>query len=779
MKKYWVAPIIPFVIYLLIPVPRGWIWDEGFSSLRIFDRNGVLLREVLSSQEAVSRWVPLSQVSSWLLKATIHAEDKRFYRHPGIDPFATLRAGWQNLKHRTIVSGGSTITQQLVRSLHGWKKRNLFFKIVEAFEALRLELHLSKDEILEAYLNRTCYGNQAYGISAASWLYFRKPSSHLSLAESAFLASIPRAPTLYNPYRSQAGSVKRKDELLEVMWRRGEITERECLFARNESIRMVPRESNFKAPHFTDWVLQSLSELGVRDVVVVRTTLDYSLQERLAQVLEDELALLKKHRVTNGALLVMNTKTGEIYSMIGSRDFFDAQHDGQVNGTVSPRQPGSALKPFTYGVVLEDRLMSPSTIIPDIETYARESSGDFFPRNYDREYHGPVTLRTSLACSYNVPAVRVLERIGPDRLLKKLRQAGFASLEMDARYYGLGLTLGDGEVTLKELANGYRTMGCGGVWQEEQPFLQLEGDRGIPLELPERQESRVFSSQVCYIVTHILSDEKAKLPAFSECNPLRFPFECATKTGTSKDFRDNWVVGYTTEWVVGVWVGNFDATPMEGVSGITGAGPIFREVMLVLSESGAPEPFAEPLGLVHLRVCPRSGELVGPNCPSYIEEIYLPGTEPTDPCSVHRLYLVDERDGLLADEITPSEFVQERAYEVYPLRYHSWMRDHGIPLPIGRDAGPLIEGDQLSVSFPDNGDVFKIDPILRREYQKILLHALVPSGVKTVSWLVDGEAIAEVSYPFTAEWELSPGRHSLAVRGAGGESESVEILVLR
>jgi penicillin-binding protein 1C len=774
MKKFLVILILGSLTYLLTPVPRDWIEGYGFTSMRILDREGVLLREVLSSREGIAHWVPLSEVSPHLLKATIYSEDKRFYRHFGVDPFAIVRSLVQNIRSQRIISGGSTITQQLVRSLHNWKRRNLFYKLMEIFEAIRLEIHLSKKEILEAYLNRISYGNQTYGIHAASFLYFRKPPSHLSLAESAFLASIPRAPTWLNPYRNKERVLRRKNEILHLLLTRGRITEEEFRFAKNEPIRLVKKKMNFRAPHFTNWILQRIRMLEFGNASVVQTTLDYNLQKKIERMASDELAILKKHNVTNIALIVMDTPNGEILSMIGSRDFFDEKIDGQVNGAISLRQPGSTLKPFTYGIALEERLMSASTLLPDIETHIGEGAGDFYPRNYDRKYHGPVRLRTALACSYNIPAVRVLEEVGPESLLMKLREAGFRSLARSSSYYGLGLTLGDGEVSLRELVNGYRAIANLGMWESEKTIEWIEDKDGIIHRPTERKRKRILTPQVSYLLTHILSDENAKLPAFSEWNPLRFPFQCASKTGTSKDYRDSWVVGYTRSNVLGVWVGNFDGSSMEGVSGVVGAGPLFRNVMLNLAENEVPRPFPEPEGLIHHRICTKSGDLLGPYCPNSIEEIYLERTSPSNTCQVHRVYRDDSRES--ASQVSGVS----RVYEIYTPEYYPWMEENAITVPSNLLINQNTERDRsLTVTFPDDGDIFKIDPILRMEYQKIPLRASVPMIVEEISWIIDGSIIAEVGYPYTTEWKLEPGNHTIQIHGGGTISNPVEILVLK
>jgi penicillin-binding protein 1C len=636
MRIFWVSLGLVLVlsgVSLYIPFPREVLEPASVVSLRVLDRNGDLLREVLSDEEGRSRWVSLPEIPQNVILATLAAEDSRFYEHPGVDIRAIARATVQNIRARKVVSGGSTLTQQVIKNVYHFP-RNWFGKILEIWYALRLEISRSKDEIITQYLNRVPYGNQTFGINAASWLYFDKPPSHLSLAEAAFLAGLPRGPSLYNPYRHRLRAKKRQREVLRRMLHKGMITQQDYRKALKEPLNLIAPERSFRAPHFCDLILSRISPKERKNISSIRTTLDFELQKDVEVLVKNYVKSLKKWDVTNAAVLIMDNQSGEILCLVGSVDFFDSEHSSQVNGAVSLRQPGSTLKPFTYGLALEEG-MTPATLILDTEIRIRSKGSDYVPRNYDGKYHGWVRLREALACSYNVSAVRVLQKIGVDSLLHRLKKLGFASLDQGASYYGLGLTLGGGEVTLLELTRAYSTLGRGGLFKKEKLFLEIKDIQGGAKPFPNSPLVRVFSPEISYIITHILADRDARIPAFGEGSVLSLPFPCAVKTGTSGNFRDNWTIGYTPDYTVGVWVGNFDGSPMQNVSGVSGAGPLFRDIMLLLEKrkKWPNYEFTIPEGLVKVHVCPQSGDLVGSFCPGKIKEIFIKETEPTEVCS--------------------------------------------------------------------------------------------------------------------------------------------------
>jgi penicillin-binding protein 1C len=714
---------------LYIPFPRSRLNPAPVLSLRLEDRHGLLLREVLSDEGGRCRWISLKEVSPLLLKATLASEDRAFFSHSGIDPLAIVRALFQNLRARHTVSGASTITQQLVRNIMGGR-RTYLRKVVEAWLAVRLEHTLSKEEILIQYLNRIPYGHQTFGIEAAARLYFDKPAEHLSLAESAFLAGLPRSPTMLSPYRKVGPARRRQGDILQAMRRLRFIGQAELERALAEKLVIVPAEEKFKAPHFGEMVLSQMPPAARRRLSEVRTTLDLALQAKVEKLVVNHLKQLAKKGLTNASVVVLDNDRDEVLCLVGSRDFFDTDHQGQVNGALALRQPGSALKPFTYALALE-RGYSASSLIEDSPAGFPTASGAYRPRNYDNAYHGQVRMRVALACSYNVPAVSVLSRLGADMLFRRLKALGFDSLKKEAGHYGLGLTLGNGEVSLLELVRAYAALARGGVFRRERIFLREE-------ERP-RLEAKVFSPQVAFLITDILSDRDARIPSFGYLSPLNLPFPVAAKTGTSKDYRDNWTVGYTPRHTVGVWVGNFDGRPMQGVSGVTGCGPLFHDIMLLLEAQGPAAEFAEPPGLVRKEICPLSGMIPTDLCPGRMEEVYLSGTEPKKTCPL--------RHGLSLRAVAGRR--EERRFPA------------------------LVPPLSLTVLFPQEGDIFKLDPVLRQNYQSIQFRAGIPAdmGITVVEWWVNGRKIGSSSFPYTFPWTLSPGSWTIKITARAGEKE--------
>jgi penicillin-binding protein 1C len=694
-------------------------------SMQIVDRHGIVLRDVLSRQDAISRYAPLDSISPWLIHATLCSEDKRFFMHPGLDVLAMARALWQNVSRGRIVSGGSTITQQLARNMLGSPSRSLLYKCMEAGFALNIELKLSKYEILELYFNYAPYGNQTYGVEAASQLYFRKPARDLSLAEAVFLAALPQAPSWFNPYKHPdriAGEIER---ILSAMRDQGCIDSSRYEHARDQVVAIIDRTQDFKAPHFCEFVLNKVRKEQQEQPMIVKTTLDYHIQQEIEAILKNHISRLSEANVTNGAAIVIEHQTMEILGYTGSVDFFDVLIDGEVDGVQALRQPGSALKPFTYALALEQGAHA-ATLIPDLPTFESTISGDYRPRNYDEKYHGMVRLRTALACSYNIPAVRVCGDLGPDMLLDRLHDLGFESLGKSPFYYGIGLTLGNGEVSLLELARAYSVLCHGGRLLNERA-IECINDVRYPVDTP---ATRVFSPHIAYIISDIIADNHARSPAFGEYSPLNLPFFCAVKTGTSKDYRDNWCIGFTDRFLVGVWVGNFDGSPMHQVSGITGAAPVFRDILLTLHRDDAPGQPIAPHGLTHCMICTITGDKASEQCNNRMDEVFIPGTEPRKICQGHSIAL------------PPYNRIPEQ---------------------------PQTEGPALSnfmIVFPDDQDIFKIDPILREEHQCLRLRITTTHALRHVTWYVDDMIIGTCTNPFSMLWQLSPGTHVIAAQGS-------------
>jgi penicillin-binding protein 1C len=794
---------ILILTYLAIPPPASLIRGRSFQSLTVTDRNGVVLREVHSAQGGVAQWVALDEMSPYLIQATVLAEDRRFYQHPGVDILAMARALRTNIRAGRIVSGGSTITEQLVHSVYGLPRHSIAAKLFEVLEAIRFELHLSKAQILEAYLNRVPYANQTFGCEAAAGLYFGMSCNELSIAEAAFLAAIPRSPEYYDPYRHPENTRARQQWILRQLKTRNQIDDLQYKLAGAERLNIQPRENNFRAPHFVDWVLAQRSRTqeeprmntdkhGVHPCSPVvsknegplQTTLDVTIQDEVERLLRKTVQTLRGSNVSNGAALVIDRRSGEILAMAGSADYFRPD-GGQVNAVLSRRQPGSALKPFTYELALEQGATA-ADLLPDLEFHAPEPAGAYLPRNYDETYHGPVRLRTALACSYNVPAIRTLEWIGPNQLLTRLHALGFASLDQPASHYGLALTLGDGDVTLLELVRAYACLANGGTLIPLTAYrLPPTAVRADPCVCPVQAQGpaptlltphQVMDDQAAYIITDILSDNTARIPAFGEYSVLNLGFPCAVKTGTSKDYRDNWTIGYTDDYVVGVWIGNFDGSPMHNVSGVTGAGPLFHAIMEYLNPK-PPLPFARPDGIEEVEICPVSGQLCGPDCPDRMTELFRAGTEPQCMCSVHQRVRLDVRTGLAAGPATPPEDIEDKVFTVFPPLYYGWMQSVGLPFP--PVAAESAASDDLAIIYPGRNSIFKIDPTIDRKFQSIELCAEAPPDCEEVRWRVDDSVVASVERPFSCFWPLRAGRHRITCETTQGQRDEVSVLVLK
>ncbi|MDQ7065722.1 MAG: penicillin-binding protein 1C [candidate division KSB1 bacterium] len=758
------------VLSTFFPIPASRLTFQEMQSVRIEDRRGELLRELLSPRQGYGRWRSLQEISPDFIIAILAAEDHRFFLHRGVRLRAIARAAWQNLRAGRIVSGGSTITQQLVRQIYPIQP-TVFSKLQEIWLALRLEHTLSKVEILEQYINRVPFGNLNYGIDAAARFYFGRPPAHLSLAQASFLAALPQAPSRLNPLRHFKAAQQRQQRILRAMRKLGWIDSLAHAEALSMPIRLAVSRQALQAPHVVTLVAQKLETWpAVALPSRIALHLDDHLQRTLQLILQQELKPLRAYGAGNAAAVVIHNPTGQIRAWVGSADFFDAEHAGQIDGVRMRRQPGSALKPFTYLLALQNGFTA-ATLLPDLRLDANTPAGDYAPRNYDGRYHGPVRLRTALACSYNIPAVYLAQRMGTDYLLQFLRNAGFHSLEHEAAFYGPGLTLGNGEVSLLELTRAYSGLARGG----ELPQLRLVQFGDPLLNEAWRRGGRFADERHAALIAHILADPQARLPAFGDDSVLNLPFPCSVKTGTTKNYRDSWTVGFTSEYTAAVWVGNFDGRDMQGISGIAGAAPIFRDIMLHLHRERDPGTLPIPDGLVERPICPLSGKKPRPLCPSRKMEIFVEGTEPREWCDFHYM---------LSHPETGEPFVAV----VYPPEYQAWAGENGIPQPQFVRALAQIELATLQpvsavtaglrIRFPDQGDIFKLDPTLPPAYQRIKLQARAPETVSQLEWYLDGRLIGRSSRPFFLFWQLIPGRHELQVRAGELRSPTVEFRVL-
>lgn len=756
------------------PLPEGFLDPERFVSTEVVDREGRPLYESLSEHGSRSRWLPSERLPQRLVEATLAAEDRRFFRHPGIDPLAMARAAWHDLRALRLVEGGSTITQQTVKLLMG-RRRGLAGKLTEIVLALRLEHRLSKRQILALYLSLAPYGNQLVGAEAASRAYFGCPAANLTPAQAAFLAGLPQRPTAFNPYRSNPAALARQRWVLSKMAEAGFLGPEDLGSARQERLRLVRDPRAFPAPHFVERVMGGLGAAVPRRV---ETTLDAELQGELRGILEMHRERLLAHGAHNVAVAVLDNATAEWLAWEGSGDYGNEGHGGAIDGVVSPRQPGSALKPFTYALAFESGF-TPASVLPDIPSHFPTAVPGilYSPRNYDGVFRGPMRARLALAGSENVPAVWTLSQVGVADLLRQLRRAGLTTLDRTADHYGFALTMGDAEVRLDELVAAYSALARGGIARRPRMVRRIVRADGTRSDAPDSPPERIVSERAAFWVADILSDSRARAYVFGTGGSLDFPFPVAAKTGTSQAYRDNWTLGFTREVTVGVWVGNFDRSELRNSSGVTGAAPIFHDVLLAaqkratgrLPGEAGPGLAEPPAGLAPRTVCALSGLEATDLCPT-VETEWLPVRRRPAACLWHR------REG-------------SRVVVAWPPRYRAWARERGLleasrgpwpppgPLSLRTVAETEEPGRSLRIVNPPAGAVYLKDPTLRGEYQTLPLRAIVAGPSRRLTWQVDGKAVGISPPEGSLHWPISVGEHEIAVADEEGHSDEATIRI--
>lgn len=581
--------------------PVGSFFDGAITnSTRIYDRNGILLYETLNPEAGRTAKVALADVSKSFIAATIQVEDSNFYSHAGVDVLGIIRASFQNVESGKVVSGASTITQQLVRNVLGVnRERTVFQKVKEALFALRVSRSYSKDEVLELYVNKVYYGNLNYGIAAASYRYFGKHPRDLDLAESAFLAGLPQAPNRYDPFKHREESIQRQRYVLDLMRRAKVITDEEAQAAREEQLLFEPKSITIRAPHFVHTIIDELEERYgpqyATSGLSVKTTLDLNLNEKITDIAQNQITKLTAKNVTNASVVVLEPRTGAIVAMVGSVDYFDDSIEGKNNMTTALRQPGSAMKPITYAVAFEKGWHGATQVRDEPVRFFTADGQPYYPKNYDFEYHGIVSVREALANSYNIPAVQAIQFAGVADVLKKAHDMGITSLRESADHYGLALTLGDGEVSLVDLTHVYATLANGGQKQNLFDISEVKDASGkILFSRTAQAPTRVLGDDISYMLSSIMSDNEARIAQFGLTNLLQVDRPAAVKTGTTRNYKDNWTIGYTPDFAVGVWVGNSNNDPMQNVSGVMGAGPIWHDVMNEVHKSTPVHEFVPP-----------------------------------------------------------------------------------------------------------------------------------------------------------------------------------------
>lgn len=711
-RYWWQRSLLIILLILLcvrslpyaIPIHAEDIAQDQFA-VEFLDRNGLFLGTLLTQAQEHTAVVPLDQISPTFLQAILSAEDQRFYQHGPLDLRAVGRSLLEAAEARRVVSGASTITMQLARMLDQAESRSLTQKSREVWLAWRLAAGMNKDEILAAYVNRLPMGSNIYGVEAAAQVYFGIPASDLTVAQSSLLAALPNDPIDLDPYFHFDALKQRQAYVLDRMAEDEHISSQQVSQVLAEKVVIQSRQQGIEAaPHFLFWLAKQLPE---DHAAKVKTTLDLPLQRFVETQVRQVVRSLTDKNVHHAAALVIDNKTGEVFAYVGSPDYF-ASEAGRNDGVQALRQPGSTLKPFLYQLALENNVIASNTILADVPTrYAIPGAKTYSPVDYSETFHGPVRVRTALANSLNIPAVRILEKVGVSNFLERLRTLGFEHLTESSDHYGLGLALGSGEVSLWELAHAYLSFSDS---QDAHPTWDLVRD--------------------------ILSDPHARALSFGVNSVLNLPFPSAVKTGTSSDFRDTWTVGFTTDYTVATWVGNFSGEPMRKISGASGAAPLWQRILLHLHEEKEPENFSELTDWVKRPICAASGYKPSADCPIVVEEYLSP------------------------DDLAAYERSADSPFQLPPV-YDEWLASQPDSALVGND---------LRILTPREDAYF-----VGGEGSRLALQIASPVGensAETVEWRLNGELLAttterQVFWPMQlGEWvlEVKRGEQSDRVR---------------
>lgn len=642
-----------FLILKDLPLPTKLGSASNPQSTLIYDKKGKLLYNIYGNKNQI--FIPLSQIPKHMREATIAIEDRSFYSHGAVDLKGITRAAI-SIALKQQVQGGSTLTQQLVKNSLLSQERTVLRKIKEVILAFATEIIYPKNKILEMYLNQSPYGGTAYGIEAASQMYFDKRAKDLSLAQSALLAGLPQSPTRYSPFGSRPELAKKRQlEVLKAMREEKYITSKEEQKAAKEVLKYKRISNNIEAPHFVLYIKDLLiAKYGAKTVeeggLKVTTSLDSDIQKFAEESVAKEIdSLPKYYRVSNGAALVTNPATGEILAMVGSKDYFDVSIDGNVNITTSLRQPGSSIKPINYALGLINKYPSSTVFIDQEICYPNQGGRNYCPQNYDGKWHGMVQLRYALGNSFNIPAVKMLKLNGVETMVATATAMGITTFTKPQNY-GLSLTLGGAEVKMTDMATAFGVFANGGYKIDLSPILKIIDKEGKILEEYKPPKSPIFGKKVlpdgvAFIISDILADNGARIAAFGENSKLRIPEQTVSvKTGTTNDYRDNWTIGYTPSFLVVSWVGNNDNRQMGGVvSGITGAAPIWNNIMSYLLKDKPQEALSRPADVIQKQVCSDTGFFphAGSLCPTRFE-YFIKGTEKVVGTVTNESILIDK-----------------------------------------------------------------------------------------------------------------------------------------
>ncbi len=775
-------------------------------SIRITDRHGKPLYEILEKDTGRNFVVSLEAIPQNLLNATIATEDIHFYKNPGVDISGIVRALWINIRGGETLAGGSTITQQLARNLLlDPQERSLKRKIRESILAWQISRRYSKNETLALYLNQIYYGGLAYGVEAASQTYFGKSVTELDLAECAMLAGIPQAPAIYNPLIYFDKAKERQTTVLNLMEKVGFITSEQRSFAINEPLVLTSTPYPIEAPHFVMMVKNKLDQIIINNPaqidlklsggITVKTTLDLDWQHIAEKAVAAQITRLKTspdglgHNVNSAALVSLDPSNGEILALVGSPDYFNTSINGAINMAISPRQPGSALKPIVYAAALNPDQSNPwtaATIILDVSTSFTTHDGRAYnPTNYDGLEHGPVLVRHALASSLNIPAVITLNHIGLETLFNITKNMGVDTLS-DPTDSDLSLALGGGAVRLLDLTAAYAVFANGGYRLSLETIINITDQSGNILYTQSPQpKNRIIDERVAWLISDILSDNDARTLGFGKNSILQLGFPAAVKTGTTTNFHDNWTVGYTPDLVTGVWAGNTDYKPMRDVTGLTGAAPIWHYFMRSVLSGNPEKKFEQPPGFVHLEICALSGMLPTSECPYRRYEWFITGTQPKEPDTVYKtismnLIPVDNAD----DNITESN-VQNITVLDLPVSARSWAASQGFKLysdiitSSANSPTTAAENAIFYIASPAPFSGYVLASNSPANSQKIRINIESNISLKHVElWMDDNRLAVFDDPPYEYWWVLIPGDHQVWATGISpnGQKTNTEIV---
>jgi penicillin-binding protein 1C len=766
----------PFPLASLHPPVATMVTDERGEPLRCF----------LPPDEQWRFPVRLNEAAPVLKKTLLASEDRHFYRHPGVNPLAILRALLMNIGHLRVVSGGSTITMQVAR-LADPKPRTVLSKIQEAFRALQLERIYSKRELFEFYLNHTPYGRNIVGVAAAAYFYFGKAPDKLSLGESALLAVIPRAPGRYDPVRNPTAAKAARDGLLDRLEGQGVFPQDEIEAARLQPLPEAIRKPPIIAPHFCELILrQNQEKHGGQAYSRVKTTIDRRVQRVAAEKVLERIGWVRDQGLENVAVVVLESESRKLRAMVGSADFFDMSKHGMINGALIRRSPGSTLKPLLYAKAMDAGLLVPQSMLLDIPT---EFAG-YSARNYDGQYRGRITVEDALIHSLNVPAVRLLSVLGVPEFYELLKAGGISTLNRPASSYGLPLALGGCEVTLLDLTNLYASLAASGVHRA----VALQPESSDPDESRKASRSRfrlqdqdpatgkrILSGEASYLTSRILGKvERSDLP--QAWSLTRDAPAVAWKTGTSFGHRDAWAVGFSSKYTIGVWVGNLDGRAVKGISGAKQAGPILFDLFRALESGGAELPRPESLDIEEIEVCAESRQLAGPFCPERIRIEHLPGRTKLQQCALHRQIFVDEETGeRLEGDCLSQRPSRPVLVKEYPLELLAWRRNQGQPMdelpPLSPLCATVPSDSPPRIVSPNPKTPYKLRRDAPAAFQRIALTAQAGADVKELFWLVDGRLVAHGPPTSKLFLDPEPGEHRIVVQDEQGRMDAATFRV--